>query len=170
MASKAKRTTTKEWTWLRREVIIRDNYECQNRGCNAKGGPRGDTRLEAHHIVRPSDGGGDCKDNLETLCADCHRKTPSYGDALTRTPRGRTYSREMVINAFERGEKVDAAEIANRIGCSPGTARRRLKEARENGDVVEHRNVIDGPKGRDILKGSVLWSLEKCPMEYARED
>lgn len=71
--SKTPQTSTTEWQWRRREVIIRDDYECQNSECDAKGGPRGDTQLTVHHMVPESKGGSDDKDNLRTLCESCHR-------------------------------------------------------------------------------------------------
>ena len=45
-------------------VRCRDGYKC--RKCGSK------THLEVHHIVQRKDGGSDHRDNLVTLCHDCH--------------------------------------------------------------------------------------------------
>lgn len=58
------------WNSIRNKVYQRDRYECQN--CGAKGGPKGNAELHAHHIVPLSDGGSNKTSNLQTLCKDCH--------------------------------------------------------------------------------------------------
>ncbi|PSQ62148.1 MAG: hypothetical protein BRD21_07210 [Halobacteriales archaeon SW_8_66_22] len=59
-----------DWNSRSRKVKKRDGYTCQN--CGAKGGPKGNNELHAHHIVPISDGGSHKKSNLKTLCKDCH--------------------------------------------------------------------------------------------------
>lgn len=49
-------------------VLNRDGYKCQC--CKGK---RKDSKLEVHHIVFRSQGGGDVSDNLITLCHTCHK-------------------------------------------------------------------------------------------------
>lgn len=63
---------SREWYRLRRQVLLRDSYQCQTCGrvCANKG--------EAHvdHITPKARGGADEPSNLQTLCASCHsRKT-----------------------------------------------------------------------------------------------
>jgi len=65
------RTITEEWKQRRREVLIRDDYTCQE--CGSQGGPQGDVRLEVHHTEPKSKGGSDNKENLQTLCRPCHQ-------------------------------------------------------------------------------------------------
>ncbi|SNR68266.1 SWIM zinc finger family protein [Halorubrum vacuolatum] len=76
------------WDELSQRVKKRDNWVCQK--CAAKGGPSGNARVEAHHIIPKSKGGGDRLSNLITLCHDCHESEhghriptstdrPSYG-------------------------------------------------------------------------------------------
>lgn len=61
-----------DWDDRRRRVYERDNYECQTPECDAKGGPKGDTELHAHHITPISQGGSHDYTNLVTLCRSCH--------------------------------------------------------------------------------------------------
>lgn len=58
------------WDSIRNKVYQRDRYECQN--CDAKGGPKGNAELHAHHIVPLNDGGSNETSNIQTLCKDCH--------------------------------------------------------------------------------------------------
>jgi 5-methylcytosine-specific restriction endonuclease McrA len=62
--SENQRTTGREWKWIRNEVIIRDDYECQE--CGALGGRKGQTSLHVHHIEPIGNGGSDEMDNLTT--------------------------------------------------------------------------------------------------------
>jgi hypothetical protein len=159
--SETVRTATKEWRWLRREVIIRDDYECQAVECDAKGGRRGDAELHVHHIVPYSEGGPTEKNNLKTFCSACHRETSSYGgDGIDYSPPS-PYTQETVIEALDAGERVQASEVAERIGSSSGTARKYLKEAKAEGEVVEHRDVREGPNGTPMVIGAILWSLDE---------
>lgn len=59
-----------DWDRRRKQVYKRDNYTCQN--CGAKGGPRGDNELHAHHGVPLSKGGSNKLSNLTTYCKECH--------------------------------------------------------------------------------------------------
>lgn len=49
-------------------VLNRDNYKCQY--CKGK---HKDSKLEVHHIIFRSQGGGDDESNLITLCHTCHK-------------------------------------------------------------------------------------------------
>jgi hypothetical protein len=55
------------WEIIRRGILKRDNCHCQ--GCNASG-----LRVDVHHIIPVSAGGGDDPSNLITLCLDCHAR------------------------------------------------------------------------------------------------
>ncbi|GAB4211765.1 MAG: hypothetical protein OHK0022_46710 [Roseiflexaceae bacterium] len=63
------------WSEGRLAVLKRDNYRCTNCGST--------TDLHIHHKNPRRKGGKDEMDNLQTLCADCHRKTTLWG-----RPRG----------------------------------------------------------------------------------
>ena len=64
-------------------VRWRDGYKCQH--CHHKGDS--ETKLEVHHIVQRKDGGTDHRDNLVTLCHDCHAAL-HRGEFTLRKPRG----------------------------------------------------------------------------------
>lgn len=62
-------------------ILYRDNFTCQDCGefhahKNEHGIyiPIDDGKLNVHHIVPVSEGGGDEPTNLVTLCIDCHKK------------------------------------------------------------------------------------------------
>ncbi len=67
---------------LRNEVFKRDDYTCKN--CSRKRKPKDRVILQVHHIksfaihkeLRFD------KNNIVTLCAECHRKTDTYGKNL----------------------------------------------------------------------------------------
>jgi hypothetical protein len=67
------------WKAARREVLVRDNYQCQVCGAIVHG-----KRAHVDHIVRKADGGGDEVAGLQTLCASCHGKKTvrEQGDAV----------------------------------------------------------------------------------------
>ena len=80
-----------DWDIRRKEVLERDDYTCQN--CGRKGGHLGNTDLEMHHIVPKRNWGLHHKDNLTTLCNDCHKAithdrnaptAPDWGNSATR--------------------------------------------------------------------------------------
>lgn len=60
-----------DWGVIREEVFKRDKYTCQD--CGRKIEYISD--LECDHIIPISLGGAEFdKDNLQTLCSDCHKK------------------------------------------------------------------------------------------------
>lgn len=88
------RGTPANWQTLRRKVYRRDGYTCQN--CGATGGPRGNTQLEAHHIVPKEAGGTHELSNLKTLCKSCHdavhgrrKSAPTARSQFSRSKRRR---------------------------------------------------------------------------------
>lgn len=66
----------------RQEIRNRDGNECLRCGSTEN--------LEIHHIRPVTHGGGDEKDNLATLCADCHKEAILVGadKQVTAYPRG----------------------------------------------------------------------------------
>lgn len=65
-----------EWTKLRKEILLRDQYRCMN--CGSSDG------LEVHYIVPVSEGGTNTKGNLASLCFRCHNS--AHGKSPTETP------------------------------------------------------------------------------------
>ena len=67
-----------EYKLWRRAVFERDNYQC------IWGGKEHGNKLNADHIKRFSDYPElrFAIDNGRTLCADCHRKTDTYGGRI----------------------------------------------------------------------------------------
>ena len=62
------------WKKKRKEILIRDNYECQT--CKDKGKVTINTKLIVHHI-KPFEFYPELKledDNLLTVCLTCHNK------------------------------------------------------------------------------------------------
>jgi hypothetical protein len=148
MSSDTPRTATKEWKWRRREVIIRDEYECQGSGCEAKGGPRGEATLHAHHLTPVSEGGSDDHGNLVTLCEECHLDT--YAEHSSNAGHFDVeYTDDDFIEAIrELDGEATSSEVAGEIGCVRDSAYRRLSRLADEG-MVKNRQA-----GRTIL-----WSL-----------
>ena len=65
--------TEKSQKKIYRDVLVRDNYTCQDCGWTHEQWNRSDPRhLEAHHIKPHAAGGENTTDNLITLCNICH--------------------------------------------------------------------------------------------------
>jgi len=47
------------------KILERDDWKCQH--CGRR------NELEIHHLVRRSQSGADCEENLIVLCSGCHR-------------------------------------------------------------------------------------------------
>jgi len=67
---------TKHWQLLRRDILLRDAFRCQHKGCGVmlKDGRSGDRSAVVHHI-KPHK--GDLvlffdPDNLQAVCKGCH--------------------------------------------------------------------------------------------------
>jgi len=59
-----KRLTPEDYSNLRKGVLQRDGWRCQNCGTSEN--------LHVHHIERRSNLGNDGEENLITVCAGCH--------------------------------------------------------------------------------------------------
>ena len=59
------RLATADYEKLRWKILERDGWKCQRFG-------RRD-RLQIHHMIRRSQSGADCEENLIVLCSGCHR-------------------------------------------------------------------------------------------------
>ena len=70
------------WKAARREVLVRDNYQCQLCGHIVTG-----RNAHVDHIVRKADGAGDEISGLQTLCASCHGKKTVREQRDASTPQ-----------------------------------------------------------------------------------
>jgi len=114
------------WDSLRKKVYKRDNYECQN--CGRRGGPHGDSELQAHHIVPKRNGGLHRMGNLRTLCKGCHDAITYDQNAPTAATSQRTFgygktSEDTADSAwgaakqeFNAGRKEVEQELENQTG------------------------------------------------------
>ena len=114
--------TDGSWRWRRREVIIRDEYTCQD--CGEVGAHKGDATLEVHHKTPVSEGGTDTPENLVTLCDECHNKRhkPSRTSANSDTNGTRA-----VLTETER-EQIAGEHGDDRKYQATSRARRRIQE------------------------------------------
>jgi hypothetical protein len=146
VSSETPRTVTEEWKWLRREVIIRDEYTCQD--CGEKGAVKGPAQLEVHHITPVSEGGSDDKQNLVTLCDSCHsdKHATEPGEPVEKDNSGRwhdqngkfakTYDTERFLSEIRDSEGMTGTQdVADAVGCEYETAYKRLRKLAEEGTV-----------------------------------
>lgn len=68
------------WRRLKQEIHERDQWTCCKCGCVTMD-------LECDHIVNQAQGGTDDKDNLQSLCKDCHSKKTSVESKQGMTSR-----------------------------------------------------------------------------------
>lgn len=134
MSSEAPRTATEKWKWIRREVIIRDEYTCQR--CGAEGAKEGSAQLEVHHITPVSEGGSNHKENLETLCSDCHNSHHAKA------------SEETYLDAVRENEPATTQQVADTVGVTRQGADYRLRELREEG-------LVEG----EMLGNTLIWTV-----------
>jgi N6-L-threonylcarbamoyladenine synthase len=76
------RLTIKEYNLLRKQVLERDRWRCQDCGSAAD--------LHVHHLAKRSKLGGDAPHNLITLCSTCHRRRHCQGKPVLRRDRGQS--------------------------------------------------------------------------------
>jgi hypothetical protein len=73
------RLTSEGYSRLRSEVLSRDAWRCQRCGTSSC--------LEVHHLRRRNQLGDDTRENLITLCAECHGKIHTGGCILASGSR-----------------------------------------------------------------------------------
>jgi 5-methylcytosine-specific restriction endonuclease McrA len=69
------RTEPKIYATLRREILERDDWRCQQCGCSKN--------LDVHHMRRRSALGDDRESNLITLCRECHQSLHTFARRVT---------------------------------------------------------------------------------------
>ncbi len=67
------RLDREDYNRLKLEILERDGWKCQQCGRREQ--------LQIHHIVRRSQAGADCEQNLIVLCSECHHSLHAYGSA-----------------------------------------------------------------------------------------
>lgn len=142
---------SKSWSSVRREVLKRDEYTCQD--CGAVVGTHSNPHVknaEVHHKTPRAEDGADTPENLITLCADCHaERNPPIDGRDGRGQFASKYTDEDFLDAVgASGGAAGTTEIADAVGCPQRTAYHRLDELRDAGDVSSRK-----------VGGSILWLL-----------
>ena len=136
-------------------VRWRDGYKCQH--CHHKGDS--ETRLEVHHIIQRKDGGTDHRDNLVTLCHDCHVAL-HRGEFTLRKPRGGhkepTFMNEMRNKLVERLK----AKYGNMIHTTFGYITRieRTVAGLPKDHNTDARTISGNPKAKP---NGIVWQITK---------
>ncbi|WP_321112976.1 HNH endonuclease [Halorussus salinisoli] len=138
-----------DWDTRRRKVYRRDEWTCQN--CGKKGGPKGETQLEAHHIVPVGVGGNHSLSNLVTLCHACH--TMVHGQPNTNPGP-----------SIAKQESVTSTTSSNTSDASPSTT---TLEQEESDDTDIPEPIGDELLARDPTNALPAWSQSRP--EYAPE-
>lgn len=142
---------SEDWNELRERVLKRDGYACRVRDCDTTREDVGVQNLHAHHVRPRADGGPDERANLITLCGPCHNRKHS----------GRTTYLDAEFIQVARGYgPLSTGEVADWVGCSRTTARRRMGELETDGEVVgvERNGTTAWRPPRSVL-GRVLARL-----------
>jgi hypothetical protein len=140
---------SEDWNAVRGSVLERDAYACRN--CPTDVDEVGVDGLHAHHVRPRADGGPDERANLLTLCEDCHGEKHS----------GRTtYLDGEFLQTVHGYGPLTSGEVADWMGCSRTTARRRLSALADAGDVerVERSDGTRWRPPRSVL-GRILAAL-----------
>ena len=153
----------KTWMTIRKRILHRDGYICQECGRFLSDSPTGEENTATVHHIKPrAEGGSDSPDNLISLCYKCHdEKHPMHGvgrkagseptkddkPPTSSTPKVdkprtesnmlwvREYSCEDVLAVVRALDGATSGDVVAELGCSRDTANRRLRELLERGDV-----------------------------------
>ena len=68
------------WQVIRKQVLVRDGYQCQLRYANICVG----RASQCDHIVQPEAGGTNDLSNLRAVCVKCHRRRTGQQGALAK--------------------------------------------------------------------------------------
>lgn len=114
-----------QWRAVREQALSRDGRTCRN--CPTTAADVGEDALHAHHVRPRADGGPDESENCLTLCEDCHGEKH----------QGRTtYLDVEFVQTVHGYGPMTTGEVADWIGCSRSTARRRLSALKSDGVVA----------------------------------
>ena len=136
-------------------VRWRDGYKCQH--CHHKSGS--DIKLEVHHIIQRKDGGTDHRDNLVTLCHDCHAAL-HRGEFVLSKPEGGykdpTFMNQMRKKLVERLK----AKYGNMVHITFGYITRIERTAAElhKDHNTDARTISGNPETKP---DNVVWRITK---------
>lgn len=124
--------TQTEWLKKRETVLERDGRQCQDCGKSESDAES----LHVHHNIPFSEGGGHELDNLRTLCKFCH--TQFHADER------RKGTLEDIKDIYIRAEvpAFHHRDIAKRLGCSAGQARKKMKALVKKGFVEQGHGSV----------------------------
>ena len=132
-------------------VRCRDGYKC--RKCGSK------THLEVHHIVQRKDGGTDNRDNLVTLCHDCHAAL-HRGEFTLSKPKG-GYKDPAFMNQM-RNKLVERlkAKYGNMVQTTFGYITRigRTAAGLPKDHNIDARVISGNPKAKP---NGIVWRITK---------
>ncbi|QZY01180.1 HNH endonuclease (plasmid) [Halobaculum rubrum] len=110
------------WKSVRQRILQRDEYQCQNQGCDTQGGPHSTAKLQVHHKTPLSEGGSHRTSNLITLCQTCH--SDHHGWPIGRNDEGQLWLHGSGDDLLVRCGRCNQVAILrrnpddNRIICS----------------------------------------------------
>jgi len=140
-----------DWNRQRRFVLHRDGFTCKDCGVS-------DCRLHVHHINPRSEGGTNHRDNLVSLCPDCHARRHGKDACLlcgSLTDSGATW-----LDTSGGGWAAFCAECAKYIRKN-GTSKRCSICARF-GDSNRSDGIYWTPKVEDDGKVDVYSACDEC--------
>lgn len=130
---------------LRKAIILRDNYKCQECG-------KSNCALEVHHIRAKKFGGADTIGNLITLCSQCHQKTEGreqefedrYFSIIQSKPKRFDYAMHVMQGKYYLREKISELGILH-LTTGGETANKRIEwniEKSHSNDAICITNCI----------------------------
>jgi predicted transcriptional regulator len=134
-----------EWAEKRRETLARDGYTCRECGADVS-----KTGSEIHHITPLAAGGDNSLSNLKTLCPNCHGEKH----------RGETLDNVLDVFNQVRGPAVISADVADALGCTRETARRKLQQLYDRGDLAR----------RKVSRRVIYWRVENAARDADTAD
>ncbi len=107
-----------DWERIRRRILQRDKYQCQNQDCDAQAGT---AELHVHHKKPLSEGGSNDLSNLITLCQDCHSNHHGWpiGGGSNRRPWWQRSGDDLLVRCGRcgHGALLQRNQDSNRIIC-----------------------------------------------------
>ena len=132
-------------------VRCRDGYKC--RKCGSK------THLEVHHIIQRKDGGTNHRDNLVTLCHNCHAAL-HRGEFTLSKPKGgykdSAFMNQMRNKLVERLETKDGNMVHTTFGYITRIERTVARLPKDHN--IDARVISGNPKAKT---DGIVWRITK---------
>ena len=132
-------------------VRCRDGYKC--RKCGSK------THLKVHHIVQRKDGGTDHRDNLVTLCHDCHVAL-HRGEFTVSKPKGGykdpAFMNQMCNKLVERLKAKYGDMVQTTFGYITRIGRTAAELPKDHN--IDARVISGNPKAKT---NGIVWNITK---------